>query len=82
MKPIGVECAQSCKFAKHQCNPLCVDDAKFTYDINKTVVVKVKKFAPCSRNTVWKFHDFSITQILREINFGNCRIAKSTILTI
>ena len=22
--------------------------------------------------TVWKFHDFSITQILREINFGDC----------
>ena len=22
--------------------------------------------------TVWKFHDFSITQILREINFGGC----------
>ena len=27
--------------------------------------------------TVWKLHDFSITQILREINFENCRHAKS-----
>ena len=33
------------------------------------------------RRTVWKFHDFSITQILREINFGDSRSAKSAILT-
>ena len=32
-------------------------------------------------HTVWEFHDFSIIQILREINFGNYRGAKSTILT-
>ena len=31
--------------------------------------------------TLWKFHDFSITQILREINFGDSRSAKSAILT-
>ena len=24
-------------------------------------------------STMWKFHDFSITQILREINFGDSR---------
>ena len=30
---------------------------------------------------MWKFHEFSITQILREINFGDCRSAKSAILT-
>ena len=30
--------------------------------------------------TVWKFHEFSITQILREINFGDSRSAKSAIL--
>ena len=28
-----------------------------------------------------KFHDFSITQILREINFGDCTSAKSAILS-
>ena len=28
-----------------------------------------------------KFHDFSITQILREITFGDSRSAKSAILT-
>ena len=31
--------------------------------------------------TVWKFHDFSITQILREINFGDSRSTKSANLT-
>ena len=31
--------------------------------------------------TVWKFHDFSITQILREINFRGSRIAKTAVLT-
>ena len=31
--------------------------------------------------TVWKFNDFSITQILREINLGESRSAKSAILT-
>ena len=30
-------------------------------------------------DTMWKFHDFSIPQILREINFGDSRNAKSAI---
>ena len=30
--------------------------------------------------TVWKFHNFSITQILRQINFGDSRSAKAAIL--
>ena len=30
---------------------------------------------------MWKFHDFSITQILREINFGDSSSAKSAIIT-
>ena len=34
------------------------------------------------RCTVWKFHDFSISQILREINLGDSRRAKSAILTL
>ena len=32
-------------------------------------------------NRVWKFHDFFITQILREIKFWNSTSAKSAILT-
>ena len=31
-------------------------------------------------STVWKFHNFSITQILREINFLDSRSAKYAIL--
>ena len=30
--------------------------------------------------TVWKFQDFSITQILREIKYGDSKNAKSAIL--
>ena len=30
---------------------------------------------------MWKFHDFSITQILREINFEDSNSAKSAILS-
>ena len=32
--------------------------------------------------TVWKFHDFSVIQILREINFGECRSYKSAVFAI
>jgi len=32
-------------------------------------------------STVWKFHNFPITQILREINFWDSRSAKSAIFT-
>ena len=30
---------------------------------------------------MWKFANFSITQILREINFGDSRSAKAALLT-
>ena len=33
------------------------------------------------RDTMWKFQDFSITQILREINFEDSRRTKSAIVT-
>ena len=39
--------------------------------IGKTVTLQVS----CD-STVWKFHDFSITRILHEINFGDSRSAK------
>ena len=32
--------------------------------------------------TVWKFQDFSVNQILREINFGELRSSKITIFAI
>ena len=31
--------------------------------------------------TAWKFHDFSITQILREITFSDTKSEKSAVLT-
>ena len=33
-------------------------------------------------STVWKFQDFSITEILREINFGDSRRAKIAVFAI
>ena len=32
--------------------------------------------------TMWKFHDFSITKILREINFEESRTSKNDIFAI
>ena len=32
--------------------------------------------------TVGKFHDFSVTQILREINFGKSRSSKPSVFSI
>ena len=34
-----------------------------------------------SQCTVWKFHNFPITKILREINFGDFTSAKSAVFT-
>ena len=31
---------------------------------------------------MWKFHDFSVIQILREIHFGESRSAKTAVFTI
>ena len=41
-------------------------------------MVQVKWFNIYSQ---WKFHNFSITQILCEIDYGDSRSAKSVILT-
>ena len=30
---------------------------------------------------MWKFHNFSVTQILREIKISECRVTKAAILT-
>ena len=32
--------------------------------------------------TMWKFQDFSVTQILREINFGEYKSAKTAIMLL
>ena len=41
----------------------------------------VKSINVTEHSTVWNCHDFSITQISREINFGNSWSAKAAILT-
>ena len=44
------------------------------------LAVGAEKFTTGMYNsTVWKFHEFSTTPILREINFLDCRSAKSAI---
>ena len=35
-----------------------------------------------SKSTVWKFQDFSVTQVLREINFGEPRSIKTAIYAV
>ena len=47
---------------------------KITFDKNDQNILVAGMY------TVWKFHTFAITQILREINLCNCRGAKSAIL--
>ena len=36
--------------------------------IGKKIIKKVSKKDQNTKYTIWKFHDFSTTQILREIN--------------
>ena len=38
-----------------------------------------QKGVQCKKSTVWIFHNVSITQILREINFWDSRSAKPAI---
>ena len=40
------------------------------------------KLKPSQENTVWKFGDFSVTWILREINFEESRNSKTAIFVI
>ena len=48
---------------------------KLTEAIRRIVIMGPGKISYV--HTVWKFHYFSITQILRGINFGDSRSAKS-----
>ena len=50
------------------------------------ILMKVQTWAPQFKLskycTVWKFHDFSVIQILREINFGESRSFKTVVFDI
>ena len=54
----------------------------FRYFILNSIHSRVLDRTPnlASHNVDWKFHDFCIIQILREINFEDFRSAKSAIL--
>ena len=43
-------------------------------------IIFFKELTVWNTATLWKFHDFSINQILREINFWDSRSAKSAII--
>ena len=45
------------------------------------ILIKLSKCTIFVKNTVWKFHDFSIIQILCEISFMDSRSAQSAIST-
>ena len=47
---------------------------EYVIQLNKTFVKEV--------STVWKFQDFSVIQILREINFGEFRSSKFAVCAI
>ena len=54
---------------------LCLKNRYFQMNFNMY-------FYASTEYTVWKFQDFSITQILREINFGGSRSSKITMFAI
>ena len=50
--------------------------------MNQVIWIKIPSYEINQKeDTVWKFHDFSILQILREIDFDDTRSATSAILT-
>ena len=50
--------------------------------INIEVQDRYRPWQPNWEYTMWKFHQFSTTQILRENNFGHFEASKTAILTI
>ena len=55
----------------------------FSLGINQTILkVQISHNQNSGFLTVWKLHDFSITQILRDIKFEDSRMAKSVILIL
>ena len=60
----------------------CVPREKFFSKTHVLLILRISNLQlDLLKGTEWKFHDFSITQFLREINFGDSRYAKFAILT-
>ena len=58
-----------------------LDDTKFKSHEVSVEIAKITWNQFMLHNTVWKCHDFSTTQILREIKFGDPWCEKSAIFT-
>ena len=57
-----------------------IEDGTLRYSLYKHAKVSYSYGRKLSYvHTMWEFHDFSITQILHEINFGDSRSARSAI---
>ena len=56
---------------------LKINDVRGSFTIDPRSVL----YGPTLRLTVWKFENFSVTQILREVKVGESRVAKFAILT-
>ena len=53
-----------------------------TMNTNRAVTLKASRgWVVSYNNTLWKFLEFSITQILREVSFATLRFAKKCLLT-
>ena len=63
---------------EHSNGDLELSSAGSAHRNNRYVLIKTAQ----SDFTVWKFHDFAITQILREINFEDSRSAKTAVFAI
>ena len=48
---------------------------------NQKNLIQTMHYSTCFLYTVWKFENFAVTQILREVNFGDSTSAKSDIST-
>ena len=62
-------------------NSLVIEDNNTSEDSVSDLESDEDEVKLCENSTVWKFHNFSVTQILREINFGDSRSAKPAIST-
>ena len=59
-----------------------IDQLKFSHVADRNFHMKNFLFRCHHHHTVFKFHNYSIIQILRETNFGECRSSKTTVFSI
>ena len=74
-------------FQSAQCSRSSISKKSISSRAHFFCIVKVAKVnlcfcLSCCCYTVWKFHNFSVTHILREINFGEFRSSKNAVFAI